>query len=67
MDTGAIVDLYKMPAWNKTAFPNQHGFPDEAKMEANPITQDDVTDGKAFEAPSDWTFMLSYSIGPDAA
>ena len=65
MDSGVVANLYKMPAWNKTAYPNSFGFPDEAKMEVQPLTQDDID--KAFEAPSDWTFLLQYSFGPDNA
>ena len=48
-----------MPAWNSAAFPKQHGL----------IENDDVTPNVeidvGYDAPSDWTFIVSYSFGPE--
>ena len=60
-DDGIIITLYKQPAWNKTEFPKQHGI-----VENDDITPDIELD-TAYDAPSDWTFIVEYSFGPDSA
>ena len=56
---GSIITLYKMPKWNSTAYPLQHGLNENDDVTPN------VKLDEEYDAPSDWTLIVSYSFGPE--